>query len=541
LTPGDDATTIVSMLRALVVAAIVLIPRTAPGQAPGRLHIRVALTDAAGTPTPVARHPLLVSAIPPSDVPRRLVTAPDGTAALNLLPGSYMVESDRPLPFQGRTYRWMQVVDIVAGREARLELTTTNAVPGPGTPPSTTATESPPAADPATLLLQWRTSVVTLWTPTVRASGFVVDRRGLVATSQRVVGQATAVEVQLTPALKVAGRVLAADPERDVALVWIDPAAIASVTPVPLPCTLPAVAPLVLGDELVAIGPAPARQDELSFGAVHRVTSGMIVADFGPAGASPGGPVFAEDGHVVGLTSVVDGGERQRGDVRIVRAERACDVVRSAQGALNDGAPPNGTPLPVEPTTPYPLDALRSAVGRRAGSLRPYVMSSSNFDIAFMTPVLVYAAQQDTSRPSMDFSNWSEYVRDAPPVLLVRVTPKQVESFWMTLARGAAWTQGTALPPITHLSAGFSRLQAFCGQTEVTPIHPFKLELRVSETEAVYEGLSVFAPDALGPHCGTVRLLLYSEQDPERGDSRNVDPKIVRQIWQDFEPYRAVN
>jgi hypothetical protein len=326
-----------------------------------------------------------------------------------------------------------------------------------------------------------------------------------------------------------------------VAVVWIDPAAMASVTPVPLPCTFPAAAPLVVGDELVAIGPAAARQDDFSFGAVDRVTSDTIVADFGPAGASPGGPVFTDDGHVVGLTSEVDGGERQRGDVRIVRAEQACDVVRSAQGALNDSAPPDGTPLPVEPTTPYPLDALKSAVGRRAGSLRPYAMSSSSFDITFVTPVLAYAAQQDTSRPSMDFSNWSEYVRDVPPVLLVRVTPKQVESFWMTLARGAAWTQGTALPPITHLSAGFSRLQAFCGPTEVPPIHPFKLELRISETEAVYEGLSVFAPDALGPHCGTVRLVLYSEKDPQKADARDVDPKIVRQIWQDFEPYRSVH
>lgn len=528
------------MLRSFVIAAIVLIPRTGPGQVPGRLHVSVALTDAAGTLTPVTRHALLVSAIPPSDVPRRLVTAPDGTAVLSLPPGSYMVESDRPVPFQGRTYRWMQVVDIVAARDARLELTTTNAVLGSGTPPSTTVTEPPPAADPGSLLLQWRTSVLTLWTPTVRAAGFVVDRRGLVVTSQRVIGQTTAIEVQLTSALKVAGRVVAADAERDVALVQIDPAAMTSVLPMPLPCALPA-APLVVGDELIAIGPASARQDDLSLGAVHRVTSGTIVADFGPAGASPGGPVFADDGHVVGLTSVVDGGERQRGEVRIVRAEHACDVVRSAANALNDSARPDGTPLPVEPTTTSPLDALESAVARRAGSLRPYAMSSSAFDIAFVTPVLVYASQRNASRPSMDFSNWSEYVREVPPVLLVRVTPKQVESFWMTLARGAAWTQGTALPPITHFSAGFSRLRAFCGQVEVTPIHPFKLELRVSETEAVYEGLSVFGPDALGPHCGTVRLVLYSEKDPDRGDSRDVDPKIVRQIWQDFEPYRAVN
>ena len=86
---------------------------------------------------------------------------------------------------------------------------------------------------------------------------------------------------------------------------------------------------------------------------------------------------------------------------------------------------------------------------------------------------------------------------------------------------------------------GFSRLRAFCGDAEVTPIHPLTLEQRVSDTDAIHEGLYVFDPGALGPQCATVKLVLYSEKEPEKGDTRDVDPKIVQRIWQDFEPYRA--
>ena len=159
-------------------------------------------------------------------------------------------------------------------------------------------------------------------------------------------------------------------------------------------------------------------------------------------------------------------------------------------------------------------------------------MSTSEFDVAFITPVLNLAAQ---SQPNQDFSNWSDYVADIPPVLLIRVTPKMAEPFWAKMARGAAYTQGMALPALKRLKSGFERLQAFCDRTEVTPIHPFKLELRVSETDAVYEGLYAFDPAALGPACATVTLALYSEKEPAKADTRVVDPKILRQIWQDLE------
>ena len=163
-------------------------------------------------------------------------------------------------------------------------------------------------------------------------------------------------------------------------------------------------------------------------------------------------------------------------------------------------------------------------------------MSSSDFDIALMTPLQVYAAQHQP----MNFRNWSEYVADLPPVLLVRATPKFVEGFWTKVARGAAQTQGVNLPPSKRPKSGFSRMRAFCGETEITPIHPFKIEQRVSASEVIHEGLYAFDPGAFPPSCGTVKLLLYSEKEPEKPDTIVVDAKVVQQIWQDFAPHRAV-
>ena len=106
------------------------------------------------------------------------------------------------------------------------------------------------------------------------------------------------------------------------------------------------------------------------------------------------------------------------------------------------------------------------------------------------------------------------------------------------MGRVAAETQGVALPAFKHYKSGFVGLRALCGTVEVTPIHPFELDTQVSERATIDEGLYVFDPGALGPHCGTVTLVLHSEAGPEQGDRRVVDPKILEQIWQDFEPYR---
>jgi S1-C subfamily serine protease len=501
---------------------------------------------------------LLVSDNPASAPPRQVVTALDGTADVKLRPGNYTVESDRPVVFHGKAYQWTQMVDVVAGRDAVLELTADNAEVAPATSATSSATAL--EADPSLLLPQWQDSVVALWTPSTHASGFLIDAKGLIATNQRVVGTATSVEVQLSPAVKVAASVLAADPVRDVAVLWIDPKVAASLRPVPLGCAQAAKPPVVEGQELFTIGAPLREQKGMSSGTVRGVEPHAIASDFILADGSAGGPVFSAGGGVVGITSIVDDNDQnRRGNSRVVRVDEACDVVASAEKKMKDAAPPGGTHLPMEPGRPFPVNALKDAAERRVGSLSPYQMSSSDFDVALMTPVLIYAAQHQSEqargrgtgsgprtlgveppgvRPLMDFANWSEYVADIPPVLLIRVTPRLVEGFWTTVARGAARTQGVSLPPIKRFKSGFSRMRAFCGDAEVTPIHPFRLEQRISESDAIYEGLYVFDPGALGPHCGPVKLVLYSEKEPQKGDTRLVDPKVLQQVWEDFAPYR---
>ena len=518
------------MIRAVVVLTLLaIVPGTASSQAPGVLRVRVTLTDAARGAMPIPRHALLISDNPSTTGPRRIVTAADGSAEVRLRPGNYTVESDEPVAFGGQGYQWVQTVDITAGGELVLELTAANAEIGAS--PAASSSENVSSL----LLPQWQDTVVAVWTPEARASGFLVDAAGLVVTSQRVIGSASAVEVQLTPAVKVAARVLVADRVRDIAVLWIDPATTASVRPLPLACGNGSS--FAARQKFVTIGAPLSGPKEISSGDVFKAEAHAILADFRLAPGSIGGPVFNPGGSVVGLTSIVDEqDERSRRDARIVPVDDVCEAVKSAAKAMQTAKRPVATLLPVEPRQPFPPAALDAAVKRHAGSLNPYQMSSSDFEIAFLSPALVSLQQHSPPRSTApkDFGVWSDYFAEVPAVLVVRVTPKLAESFWTTIARGAAYTQGMMLPPIKHFKPGFSRLRAYCGEVEVTPIHPFTLERRVSETDAIREGLYVFDPEALGPHCKTVKLVVYSEKQPQKPDTRPVDPKLIEQIWQDF-------
>jgi S1-C subfamily serine protease len=540
-------------LLALFAAFLFIIPAPAASQERGVLRITVTLVDAERVVGPVPRHALLISDNPPNTETRRILTANDGTATVMLRPGNYTVESDRPVAFQGKSYEWRQTLDIAAGQNVALVLTQDNAL--------AEDTAAPGASDPSFLLTRWQDSVVTLWTPAARASGFVVDPRGLVVTSQRAIGAATQVEVQLTPAVKVAARVLVADSARDVAVLWIDRDVVAAVRPVLLGCEVAARPAAAQGQQIFTIGVPTRGAMRLTSGTATGVRPQSIAADFGFDAGAPGGPVFASGGEVIGITSLADDNDR-RDDTPVTRIDAVCDAVASAttklQGATPGVAAPDGTRLPVEPVRPFPLDALRDAAGRRAGNMNPYHLSSSEFDVALITPVLTYASQNPPTPASArargnappppvpqphqsltNFGSWSGYVNAFPPVLLVRVTPKLVEGFWAKVGRAAASTQGMALPPIKRITSGFARMRAFCGAVEVTPIHPFTLAQRVSASDAVAEGLYVFDPAALGPTCGTVRLELYSQKTPTKPDTRVVDAAVLEQIWQDFAPHRA--
>jgi hypothetical protein len=540
-----------------VFAVLLLFSSVLSGQAQGVLRVSVTLPDAAQTPAPVSRHALLISDNPPTREPRRVVTAADGTISVNLTPGPYIVESDRPVGFLGQAYRWTLFVQVVAGRDTALALTGENAEVLLVTEAAPDVVAVAPLSDPSSRATKWQSSLVAIWSPTSQTSGFVVDARGLVATDRNGVGNAISVEVQTSPTVKVPARVLVAETTQDVAIVWVDPSVLTLASPLPLACP-PVVMPAIdNGAEIEALTASRRGPGDLVRGEITGFNPRGIETDLRLSFGDNGGPVFAADeATVVGLTSLrVDNNATWTGDVQVVRAGIVCEAVAAARSKMSGSAPPEPSPLPIEPARPYPTDAAVGSTQASSGVTAPPVVASSDFDVAFLTPQAILRARERAGRTGgrsvrdpeaearlgrlTEFGPWADYFAQNPAVLIVRVTPKLVEGFWKRLAREAARTQGAALPAFRDFTTNFLRLRATCGGAEVTPIHPFVIEHAVAAKRVVREGLYVFGPDAFGPHCQGVALALSSEEAPEKAETITIDATVIDRIWQDFAPHRA--
>jgi S1-C subfamily serine protease len=512
------------------------------------VHIRVTVADADGRVRPVPRHALLISDNPATAVPRRVVTSLEGTVDVRLRPGNYTIESDEPLVYEGRSYQWMQTLDVPAGRDTTIELTAANAEVE-DTSRSATMTAG---SSPSELLMAWQGNVVHLWSDTARGAGFVLDQRGLILTNARVAGASETVEVQLTATRKVAGRVLAADHAKNVAVIWIDPALVSAVRPAKLGYTDGTPA-LTEGQDVFAVDASSLDRKTLESGTVTRIDAASIETDIRIGDNDSGVPILAASGVIVGITS---GDDRGWGDA--VRIYQASAVIAAAEKTMSGAAAPTATLLPIEPPPPS-NDAWREAAPKRIGNLAPYRISTSDFDVTFITPLLNYAihhppdhttgastpgGRQDMSDldPSRrlldDFGNWADYVDGIPPVLFVRATPKFKERFWTTVGRMAATTQGVSLPPFKKMQDSFARMQVYCGQAEVTPIHPFRIERRFDNDIGMFEGLYVFDPASIGPQCGEVKLVLFSEKSPAKGDEHVVGAKVLERLAREFAAFR---
>ena len=543
------------MFRGLVLAiALLTTSQSAAAQVLSVLHIKVVIVDTNGQAMPVPRYRLQISDNPASAPPRRVITSLEGVVDVRLPPGNYTVESERPFApggNNGKSYQWTMVVDVAVGRDSTLELNSNNAEVGSAAD-SPEAVASPTVADPSSLLARWQDSLAAIWTATTHGSGFLIDSNGLIAADQQVIGAATSVEVQLSPAIKVSGTVVASDVMRGIALVRINPSIALTGKVLPLECDQ-TPAPLAVGQEIIALEAPLARQRGTRAGSIESALANVIDTDLVSSASGSGGPVFAADGRLIGLTTLAPEREAQRlHRTRIVRIRRLCEFITSAAEKIKNTPPPSATPLPVESLRAFPSSSAGVGAGGRPGLPPLYRMATADFDIAFITPVQLIAHRDSgdlgaaravsalgAAQPLIGFSNWTEYVEGTPPVLLIRVTPKFAEGFWTKVARGVAMTQGVAIPSIKRPKGDFGRMRALCGDNEIVPVHPFKIEHRLSDKETLVEGLYAFDPGALTPACATVRLELFSEKDARTPDTLVVDPKVIQQLWQDFAPLRS--
>ena len=128
---------------------------------------------------------------------------------------------------------------------------------------------------------------------------------------------------------------------RDVAVLWIEPKAAASLRPLPLPCRQAEKTPVIDRQQLFAIGAPFRQQKRLTSGSVITLDPRGLVSDLLLVRGAPGGPVFTAAGDMIGITSPLDDKDQtDRGTSRVIRDDFVCDVIGVAEKKMKGGARP---------------------------------------------------------------------------------------------------------------------------------------------------------------------------------------------------------
>ncbi len=532
-----------------------------------KVKVRVILVDKDLNQKPVPHLTLLFS--PESgdtDAPGEVKTDFGGNAEFQASPGKYKLTTPQGVDFAGRHYAWELEIEV-RGETLSVDMSNDNA-----------RAADPPSAEPAsktddlTLMFQkYQKSVVTVWSEIGSGTGFIVDSSGLVMTNQHVIGPSELVSVQFDSKRKVAAKVLAFDADRDVAVLYADLSAFPEAMAVPFASARAGHELAVEGEKVFTIGSPLGLKKIITSGIVSKVEARAILSDVNINHGNSGGPLFNSLGEVIGITTFLVPGANGPGVAGIVRIDQTLPVLGQARKKMKDATPPSARLLPVEPSDPYPLDALKEMSKPAKIDRKPYIFTIGGFDVALITPVLQYEvdgkvdrtaanekgkrtnrrgeSSQNTFEPLQDLHEWSEYIGEYKPVLHVQAAPQLRETFMSTLGRQLApaivtYAGGSRM----KFRADFYRMKLLCGAKEVEPIQPGKAatvvnahDSFVNVTDATYVGIYSYPADAISPSCGKVTLQIFSEKDPQKYESKDLDQKSINRVWNDFKPYLAAH
>jgi S1-C subfamily serine protease len=492
----------------------------------------------------------------------------DGRLQAQLPCGNYVLRTDDPVEFEGKKYTWDLKVKLVSGQTTEVDLSVDNAST------EKVASETSPTGraidDLAVSFRKYEPSVVTVWSELGHGTGFFIDEAGLILTNQHVIGPSEYIAVQSDAGHKVRAVMLASDPEKDVAVLWANRSGLPLTVIAPLATHKLGEIIAVEGERVFTIGSPLSQRKILTTGIVSKVEERAIISDININPGNSGGPLFNSLGVVIGLTTFAEG-RPGPGVAGIVRIEQVEEVLNAARAKMNGQSPPSPEPLPVEPKTTYPLSALKAAVSTEHFDVRPYVFEEGDYNVAILTPVLVYklseqekleAVKEKAKRnrgrstapaavafqPLDDMRNWAEYAGEYQAVIQIRATPKLRETTGSVFVRALTSTQygASTIPAKMRFKADFYRMVLRCGSREIEPIHPGKIvkmvnvkDRFVNATDATYEGLYTYRADAISPACGEVSLDIYSEKDVVRAKVKALSAKTIERAWTDTEPIRS--
>ena len=435
--------------------------------------------------------------------------------------------------------------------------------------PSVAAAQSGRVLDELTIKFQTlKDGVFTVWSEFGHGTGFLISADGLVLTNQHVVGPSEYIALQFDEKTKIPALLLAADPEKDVAVLWANMSAIPSSRPLAIAKSNGIEPALVEGERVFTIGSPLHQQKVITTGTASKIEKTAIISDVNINHGNSGGPLFNSQGEVVGITTFGDftsqGGPGISGILKIEEAE---PIIKSARTKMTATPQPAATLLPVDPVDAFPIDSIKATITRQKFDTKPYLSHDGDFEVAFITPPLKYymewqgemqatnekdrrnkkspVAAQDSDRRLDDLKNWGQYLGEYEPVLLIRVTPKLRETKGSIFLRTLAASGGIyGAPAKLRFKSDFYKMKLVCGENEVVPILPGKIPHVidvhsgfVNVTDATYEGLYVYPANAVAPSCGKVRLAIFSEKKPDNAETRELSDKTIGRIWDDFQPY----
>jgi S1-C subfamily serine protease len=414
---------------------------------------------------------------------------------------------------------------------------------------------------------QLKNSVVTVWSEMGgHGSGFIISEGGLILTNFHVVGPSEIASVQFDEDTKVEAKILAADSERDVAVLWADITNFKGAVPVKF-VDLKSSVIVEEGERVIAIGSPLNQRKIMTTGVVSKVEDKVLISDVNINHGNSGGPLFNSLGEVIGINTFGDfsrqGGPGISG---IVRIEQALPVIQKAAENAKSLKPPSSRLLLVEPKGEFPISAIKEIASAKKFDYDPYVFNVGKFTVTLITPTLKYRmATEDereamkgrnkreanseikgTFRPFTEFAGWAEYVGEYKPVLHIRAMPEIGETGSSMFARALVGGLTGIVPRGGNFrfKADFYSMKLYCGDALVEPIQPSKVAHLVNTSgsfvnikDATYEGIYTYPADAITSSCGTVRIEIFSAQKPNEPQIENVKPKYIQKLAQDFKPY----
>jgi S1-C subfamily serine protease len=228
-------------------------------------------------------------------------------------------------------------------------------------------------------------SVVTIWSEFGHGTGFIVDKKGLILTSQRVIGPSEIITVQFDPQHKVAATLLAADNEKDIAVLWANLAPCPNCVAAPIAAADGKATPVAVGDKIVSVSSPMGPLKDTASGVVSGLDAESIASDIETDPWIAGGPVFNAQGTVIGVTSAAGQTKPGRGPSEIVPIGKAAALLDQARAKLTAGAAPAATLLPVESADVFPHDALEQVMEEKKFDFRSYFFDEGDYRMVTRT------------------------------------------------------------------------------------------------------------------------------------------------------------